>query len=303
MKSKMSWLLLATVTVMVGFSSCDNNDDDGPTGPDNIAGIVANNPSFSILNSAINRAGLGSALSGGALTVFAPDNAAFEASGLSAAAVNALPVASLDSILKYHVLGSTVSSGAVPVSDAVTTLLGTRLFASRNTNGVFTNGIKVKTADVAASNGVIHVIERVLIPPTKSIAQIVTADTSFSILLAAVVKAGLATAVSQPGKFTVFAPTNAAFRAAGFANAAAIDAAPQATIEAVVKQHVLNTNVFASDLTEGATPTTLQANTLTVNLNPVRVKVTGSTNASSNVTTANVVATNGVIHIIDRVLL
>lgn len=303
MKSKMSWLLLATVTVMVGFSSCDNNDDDGPTGPDNVAGIVANNPSFSILNTAINRAGLGSALSGGTLTVFAPDNAAFEASGISAATVNALPVASLDSILKYHVLGSQVSSGSVPVSDAVTTLLGTRLFASRNTNGVFANGIKVKTADVAAANGVIHVIERVLIPPTRSIAQIVSTDTSFSILLAAVVRAGLADAVGQPGKFTVFAPTNAAFRAAGFADAAAINAAPQATIEAVVKQHVLNTNVFASDLTEGATPTTLQANTLTVNLNPVRVKVTSSTNPSSNVTTANVVATNGVIHIIDRVLL
>lgn len=303
MKSKMSWLLLATMTVMVGFSSCDNNDDDGPTGPANIAGIVANNPSFSILNTAINRAGLGAALSSGSLTVFAPDNAAFEASGITASTVNSLRVSNLDSILKYHVLGSSVSSGAVPVSDAVTTLLGTRLFASRNTNGVFVNGIKVKSADVAAANGVVHVIERVLIPPTQSIAQIVSADTSFSILLAAVTKAGLATAVSQPGKFTVFAPTNAAFRAAGFANAAAINAAPQATIEAVVKQHVLNTNVFAGDLTEGATPTTLQANTLTVNLNPVRVKVTGSTNASSNVTTANVVATNGVIHIIDRVLL
>jgi hypothetical protein len=89
MKSKMPWLLLATVSVMVGFSSCDKNDE--PTGPDNIAGIVANNPSFSILNNAINRAGLGSALSGGALTLFAPDNAAFEASGITNATVNALP--------------------------------------------------------------------------------------------------------------------------------------------------------------------------------------------------------------------
>lgn len=303
MKSKMSWLLLAMVSVTVGFSSCDNNDDDGPTGPDNVAGIVASNPSFSILNTAINRAGLGSALSGGTLTVFAPDNAAFEASGISLATVNSLPVPRLDSILKYHVLGSTVSSGAVPVSDAVNTLLGTRLFASRNTNGVFANGIKVKTADVPAANGVIHVIERVLTPPTRTIAQIVSSDTSFSILLAAVVRAGLADAVSQPGKYTVFAPTNAAFRAAGFADAAAINAANQTVITNVVKQHVLTTNVFASDLTEGATPTTLQANTLTINLNPVRVKVTGSANASSNVTTANVVATNGVIHIIDRVLL
>lgn len=287
----------------VAFFSVSCNDDDEPTGPSNITSIVSSNPNFSILNSAINRAGLGSALSGGSLTVFAPDDAAFAASGLSAAAVNGLPVATLDSILKYHVLGSQVGSSSVPASDAVTSLLGTRLFASRNTNGVFVNGIKVKTADLAASNGVIHVIERVLLPPTRTIAQIAAADTTFSILLAAVVKAGLADAVSQPGKFTVFAPTNAAFRAAGFADAAAINAAPTATIQKVVRDHVLTTNVFASDLTEGATPTTLGTTTLTVNLSPARVKLSTSANPSSNITSANIVATNGVIHVIDRVIL
>ncbi|TAH01220.1 MAG: fasciclin domain-containing protein, partial [Sphingobacteriales bacterium] len=196
MKSKMSWLLLATVTVMVGFSSCDNNDDDGPTGPDNIAGIVANNPSFSILNAAIVKAGLGSALSGGSLTVFAPDNAAFEASNITAATISTLSAGRLDTILKYHVLGTIASSSAVPVSDTLKTLFGRNLFASRNTNGVFLNGFKVKTPDVAASNGVIHVIERVLIPPTASIAEIVSSDTSFSILLEAVKVAGLVGAVS-----------------------------------------------------------------------------------------------------------
>jgi uncharacterized surface protein with fasciclin (FAS1) repeats len=287
----------------VAFFSVSCNDDDEPTGPGNVTSIVANNPNFSILNSAINRAGLGSALSSGTLTVFAPDDAAFAASGLSAAAVNGLSVASLDSILKYHVLGSQVGSSSVPASDAVTSLLGTRIFASRNTNGVFVNGIKVKTADLAASNGVIHVIERVLLPPTRTIAQIATADTTFSILLAAVVKAGLADAVSQPGKYTVFAPRNAAFRAAGFPDVAAINAAPTATIQKVVRDHVLTTNVFSSDLTEGATPTTLGATTLTVNLSPARVKLSSSANPSSNISAANIVATNGVIHVIDRVIL
>ncbi len=288
---------------LAAFSVSCNNDDDTPAGPANIATIVSGNPSFSILNSAITRAGLGSALSGGSLTVFAPDDAAFAASGLTAAAVNGLPVATLDSILKYHVLSSQVGSSAVPVSDAVSTLLGTKLFASRNTNGVFTNGIKVKTADIAASNGVIHVISKVLIPPTKTIAQIVSADTSFSLLLAAVVKAGLADAVSQPGKYTVFAPTNAAFRAAGFANVAAINAAPTDVITAVVKYHVLTTNVFAGDLTDGATPTSFQGGTLTVNLTPARLKITSSTKPVSNITATDIVATNGVIHVIDRVLL
>lgn len=287
---------MAIITV-----SCDKDDDTMTTS--NIAQIVSTNPDFSILNTAITRAGLGSALSGGTLTVFAPDNAAFAASGVTEAAVNSLPIPTLDSILKYHVLGTEVGSANVPVSDAVTTLLGTSLFASRNTNGVFANGIKVKSADVDASNGVIHVISKVLFPPTKNIAQIVAGDTSFSLLLAAVTKAGLAGAVSGPGKFTVFAPTNAAFRAAGFSTVADINAAPTDLITTVVKYHVLTTNVFASDLTDGLTTASLQGGNLTVNLSPARVKITSSANPSSNIATADIVATNGVVHIIDRVLL
>lgn len=297
----MSRILLLFVTISLLSISCDK--DDEPAGPASIAGIVSSNPDFSILNAAVTRAGLGSALSSGTLTVFAPDNAAFGASGITAATVNSLPVPTLDSILKYHVLNTVVGSTNVPVSDAVTTLLGNSLFASRNTNGVFVNGIKVKSADVPASNGVIHVISKVLFPPTKSIAQIVSTDTSFSLLLAAVTKAGLAGAVSGPGKFTVFAPTNAAFRAAGFNTVADINAASTDLITTVVRYHVITTNVFASDLTDGLTTASLQGGNLTVNLTPVRVKITSSTKPSSNVVAADVVATNGVVHVIDRVLL
>ena len=170
-------------------------------------------------------------------------------------------------------------------------------------NGVFTNGIKVKTADIAASNGVIHVISKVLIPPTKTIAQIAASDTTFSLLLAAVVKAGLAGAVSGPGKFTVFAPTNAAFRAAGFSTVADINAAPTDLITTVVKYHVLGTNVFAGDLTDGLSTPTLQPGNITINLVPARVKISSSTKPASNITATDIVATNGVIHVIDRVLL
>lgn len=291
------------VLATFGLFSAACKKDDTPPGPGNITSIVANNPSFSILNAAIKKAGLGTALSSGSLTVFAPDNAAFAASGLTESAVNGLRTSLLDSILKYHVLGTKVNASGVPASDAVPSLLGTNIFASKNGNGVFVNGIRVKTADVAASNGVVHVIEKVLIPPTNTIAQIVSADTSFSILLAAVVKAGLADAVSQSGKYTVFAPTNAAFRAAGFANAAAINAAPTATIQKVVRDHVLSTNVFAGDLTDGIQPTTIGTTTLTVNLSPARVKLSSSSNPSSAITATNIVATNGVIHVIDRVIL
>jgi uncharacterized surface protein with fasciclin (FAS1) repeats len=192
----------------------------------------------------------------------------------------------------------------------VPTLNGNILFASKNTNGTFVNGISVKTADINASNGIIHVINGVLIPPTQSIAEIAAGNPDFSILLAAVVRAGLADAVSAPGKYTVFAPTNAAFQAAGFADEAAIENAPQDVVLGIVSQHVIPTNVYASDLVNNATAPTLKAGTtLTVNTSPAGVKVTGSTNPFSNVVTTtdgatyNITATNGVIHVVDRVIL
>jgi uncharacterized surface protein with fasciclin (FAS1) repeats len=302
MKSTSAVKILAlALSLGVFAASCKKNET--PAGPGTIADIVNTNPNTTILKAAVARAGLGTALSGGSLTAFAPDDAAFAASGISLAAVNSLPVSTLDSILKYHVLGSSVSSSAVPASDAVTTLLGTSLFASKNANGVFVNGIGVKTADVAASNGVIHIISKVLIPPTKTIAGVATTDTNFTLLVAAVAKAGLVPAISGPGKFTVFAPTNAAFRAAGFSTVADINAASTDLITTVVKYHVITTNVFASDLTDGLTAASLQGGNLTVNLSPARVKVSSSSNPSSKITAADIVCTNGVIHVIDRVLL
>ncbi|MFM2234263.1 MAG: hypothetical protein RLZZ240_847, partial [Actinomycetota bacterium] len=136
------------------------------------------------------------------------------------------------------------------------------------------------------------------------IADVVSNDNNFDVLLAAVVRAGLASAVSSNGKYTVFAPTDAAFAAAGFPDAASINLAPQNAVTAIVKAHIIGTNVFASDLINASTAATLQSGTtLTIGTNPASVKVTGSTNPASNVTEANITTTNGVIHVIDRVLL
>jgi len=101
----------------------------------------------------------------GTLTVFAPDNAAFAAAGITD--VNTVPVAKLDSILKYHVLGQTVGSAAVPASDTVKSILGLNIYASRNANGVFVNGISVKQADILASNRCYSRDQQCIIPPPK----------------------------------------------------------------------------------------------------------------------------------------
>jgi uncharacterized surface protein with fasciclin (FAS1) repeats len=300
---KFSLLRLSVIafTALSVFAVSCSDDDEATPPSQTITDIVVSDPNFSILEAAVVKAGLANALAtGNPLTVFAPDNAAFAATGISEAAIASLPVSTIDSILKYHLLAAFVTSTSVPASDAVTPLLGTNLFASKNANGVFMNGIKVKQADISASNGVIHVIEKVLIPPTQTIAQIAASDTSFSFLVEAVSKAGLLAAISGPGKFTVFAPTNAAFRAAGITD---INAVPQATLETVVKYHVLATNVFASDLINNTTAQTIQGGNLRITLPPAAVKIDGSASPASNIATANITATNGVIHVIDRVLL
>lgn len=324
-----SIFLVTVVGTMITFSSCKKDDDPAPivvTPPvvlPTIAGFVTSDTSFSILLAAVSKAGLAGALSNaGTFTVFAPTNAAFRAAGITTAAINTLDSATVKSIVSYHALGATVKSGDVPASDAVTTLNTAKLFASKNGNGVFVNGIKVTNADVAVSNGVIHVIGSVLTPPTKTITQIALptpTDTTFSFLVAAVLRAGLLSTISGPGKLTVFAPTNNAFRAAGFATPAALTAADSATVRKIVLAHVLPTNVFASDLSAVASPITNTANPLasTANIQQTlmfgvtsgvpNVKVTGSTSAASNVIVSpalfNIVATNGVVHVIDKVLL
>jgi uncharacterized surface protein with fasciclin (FAS1) repeats len=256
------------------------------------------------LKQAVVRAGLTTFLSTGSLTVFAPDNAAFALAGIDSATIASIPETDLADILKYHVLNAKVEASGVPASDTVNTLDGVNLYASSNANGVFVNGIKVKTANVQAANGVIHVISNVLIPPTENIAEAVTNDGNLDLLLAAVVHAGLAPVFSGNGKYTVFAPTDDAFATAGFVDVATINMAPSNVVAGILQKHVIGTNVFASDLINASTAATLvSGTTLTIGTNPASVKITGTANPASNVTEANITTTNGVIHVIDRVLL
>jgi len=296
----MRFFVLAFAAMTIFALSCsDDNAVNNPAPIPNIAQIVAQSPNFTTLQAALVKTNLTGALSSGTLTLFAPDNAAFAASGITD--VNAVPVTKLDSILKYHVLGQTIGSAIFPVSDTLKSLLGRNIYGSKNANGVFTNGVKIKQGDILGSNGVIHVISNVLIPPTQTIAQIAAADTNFTFLVAALTKLNLLATVSGPGKFTVFAPTNAAFRAAGITD---IDAVPVAILDAVVKYHVLTTNYFASDLINNAQIPTVQGGTVTISTVPgAGVKITGSVQPVSFITKSNVVATNGVIHVINRVML
>lgn len=304
------WAVAALL--ITGMGAC-RNDDVEPTSQ-TIADIVQQDNNFSILRAAVTHAGLGDALRSGTLTVFAPTNEAFQASGFAdAAAITALPAATVRSVLEYHVLNSTVPAAqiAVGTNTAVGTLAGRDVYITKSSasSGVSVNNARVVTADVSADNGVIHVIDRVLMPPTQTLLEVAQNNPDFTFLVAAATRAASAEPTivqalsSSSSAFTVFAPTNNAFMAAGFSDIAAINAADPGLLAAVVMYHVVPGRVFSPTLSSGNV-TAASGDVLEVDVNNgVTLTGSGNNNQPSRVVQADIVATNGVVHVIDRVLL
>jgi uncharacterized surface protein with fasciclin (FAS1) repeats len=311
-----TWMAVGLLTLS-GFAltSCEEEKVDAkPAGP-SIAEVVVNGAEFTLLEEALKKAELVTTFqANGTYTVFAPTDDAFRAAGIDKAFIDAAKKDDLVPILRYHVLSETVPSSKIATADnaEISTLNG-RAFITKNANGVSVNGSRVTKADVEAWNGVIHVVDRVILPPSGDIVAVASANPNFSLLVEAVKKADLVTTLQGAGPFTVFAPTNAAFEALGapYNTAAAIqgmNAAQTATLRNVLLYHVVGARVFSTNLKAGAVPTALTNRNLTIDLSN-GVRVTGGTTANvANVTTNpvgrfNVKALNGVIHTIDRVLL
>lgn len=323
--------LVFVVALSFAATSCDKDEATLPPAQPNIVEVAQSNPEFSTLAAAVTKADLATTLNGaGPFTMLAPTNAAFALLSSpfnSAANINAIPasdvqIAALRNILLYHMLSSETTAADFPNGASAQTtqkpatagVNDNTVYASKTGTGVTLNGnSRVVTADVSASNGVIHAIDRVLMPPTGKISDIVAAGVAatpaqFTLLLAALqcpAAAALLTSVSaNTSNLTVFAPTDAAFQnlltQLGFTSLSQI---PDATLVAVLQQHIISTRAFTSDLTNGQTVTTLGA-PLTAGVNGTGITVRGAGNGTNNanVITADILATNGVIHVIDRVL-
>lgn len=296
----------------VALTSCSKDDDVMPNTDQTIVEIVSENNNFSMLRTAVVRAGLTATLDGsGPFTVFAPTNDAFKAAGFTTeASINEVPVETLKSILLYHVLASKVNASAIPTASntAVETAGGDNIFVTKGEAGVFVNGAKVTQADVMASNGVIHVVDKVLMPPMGNIVETLVGNSEFSFLVAAVLRASegstdVRAVLESDGPFTVFAPTNQAFMNAGFASEQAIRAASPAALTSILTYHVVQARVFSSGLRNGLSVDALMGGPLTFDLSAdATVKGTSNTSAS-RITGVDMVTENGVIHVIDQVLL
>ncbi|WP_460911749.1 fasciclin domain-containing protein [Spirosoma areae] len=320
------WGLFLSVlsALTVAFAACKKQESDTPA-LSSLTELVNTGSRFTLLKAALARTGLDGTFSqAGTYTFFAPTDDAFRAFGyVDAATINAAPVELLKAVLQYHVLATRLESLAIPtaVNTSRQTLLPTTsVFISKVSSGttsgassttVSVNGARILQADGQASNGVIYAIDRVLLPPvfgdivtTLQSIPLLLPTASFKLLQAAVAKAGIGSSLTATGPLTLFAPTDAAFQAVGF-DSVMIAKTPATTLASVLSYHVLNGRTYTPLITRGGSLSTVQGGTLTVGTSTTALTVTGKGNGSmaSTITGPDITATNGVVHIIDRLLL
>lgn len=304
-KNLMAMLALA-LFASFGMVACNQDDDETPVEEQTIAEYAAGNPNFSTLVSALNRTGLTATLNGsGTFTVFAPTNAAFTALGVDLATISD---AALTQILLYHVLGGEITAANIPdgqsyvnsASETGPNNAALSLLIEKTGNAVkINNSINVTTADVRTKNGVIHVVDKVIMP--LDIVGHAAANSNFTSLVGALGAAsgGLVNVLQGAGPFTVFAPVNAAFDE--IASVTATLNADQ--LASVLTYHVVpGLNVRSTALTNGQLVPTVNGETFQVNLG-TPVTITDASGNTSTVLLTDVQATNGVIHVIRKVLI
>ena len=276
-----------------------------PTAEKNIVQLAEADTTLSILVAALKKTGLVTTLqAAGTFTVFAPTNDAFRKDSITAELVNSINdpmmISELREALLFHVLGSKVLS---------TQLSNTYLpsLSKVNNNAIslqvaiapvkINNEASVVSADINASNGVIHKIDRPLNAPT--VMDIALNNSNFTTLVSALKKAELEETFYEGENLTVFAPINKAFSDINFD----LNSSTKTSLTPILTGHVLGSLVRSSAITNGLKATTLNENVQLTFSTTAGVKFNGGKTTDISVTTADIQATNGVVHVIDKVIL
>ena len=287
-------VLAATVAVLHTVSARAEASDTIPV-------VATKAGSFNTLLTAVTAADLAETLSGeGPFTVFAPTDAAFAA--LPEGTLEALlaDTEALRKVLLYHVVAGKVMAADVVGLTEATAVSGEKISIEVVEGNVFVAGSQVVTVDVAASNGVIHVIDSVMLPPSMRLGNIVaTAQKagSFNSLLAAATAAGLAETLATGGPFTVFAPTDEAFAKLPEGTVEGLLANPDA-LKDILLYHVISGSVPAEQVIGLTSADTLLGKSVAIRVEDGMVFVN-----DAKVIATDVAASNGIIHVIDTVIL
>ncbi|PAU94707.1 hypothetical protein CK503_04330 [Aliifodinibius salipaludis] len=260
----------------------------------NVVDVAIDNGNFTTLVDVLGQTGLDEALQqAGPFTVFAPTDDAFSGVDLSGFSDDQLA-----EILQYHVVNANILAADLEAEQSVEALAGGNLFVTADGEVVVNDVATVVTADVEASNGTIHAIGNVLLPDSyQDVVGIISKRYNLQALEDAVVQAGLGGTLQGDGPFTVFAPTNAAFDEVDTSGLS------DQELQDILEYHVLPQEVLSGDISSG-TVTTVNGTELEITVNSDgSVTLTDQTGNTSTVTTVDLQGTNGVVHIIDGVLL
>ena len=303
--SKRQFLKLSLASgVALSLSACGGGDEH------DIVDVLSDYSEYSLLVEAVQAAGLVDTLKGrGPFTVFAPTNTAFvnllgELETTKDALFADKPL--LTAVLTYHVLAARVPAADIPFGRAITTV-ETGIFKIDNVGGPVITDERNRTANITvtnlyASNGVIHGIDKVILPGDKDIVATAQSVPDFSVLVEAVIAANLVTTLQGAGPFTVFAPTNAAFTAAlselGVSKEDLF--ADTELLTQILTYHVVPARVLKAEVPLNTNITTVEGTAFQVNSS---LQIVDVANRLPNIVTTDVLTSNGVIHVIDRVIL
>lgn len=310
---------LAALSAATFLAACGSDDDESQApaaAPVSIA-ETAQGAGLNALVAAATKAGLVPTLSDPSqdLTVFAPSDAAFTSMATAlgfadaGAMVDALSADDLAKILQYHVLAGRRTAADLAAAGAVQPTLysysGSAATLALNTSSgvTLTDAVltqaTVTAADVTATNGVVHLIDKVLVPPgVLNVVQMAQLNPAFSTLVGAVVSADLAATLSGAGPFTVFAPTDTAFASI----ASTVAGLSESQLTTVLTYHVLADEVLAAEIPFGMAAPTVSGQSITINMGTPPT-ITDRTPTAANIVATDIRGSNGVIHVVDKVLI
>ena len=301
------------VLLLIAVLGCQKNDDTVAK-PQTITDRIIEDGQFTLLRAAVAYAEVGDALKAGNLTLFAPNDAAFQSAGLGTpTAITSLSKEQVKTLLLYHLLYGSVPTSAIPEGlNSVATASKGIAFVNKSSDGkIYLNNAQVIQAAIAEANGYVYSIDRVLTPSTGNLLTTIQNNPNLTFLTAAVKRIGASNPTllaalnneSSTNTVTVFAPNDAAFQSAGYKDLAAINSANLQTLTNTLLYHVVSGVTFSNQLQTGSVSTLLSGNKLTVTATANQLTIKGNKNTTAaTIKQGNIPATNGVIHVIDQVL-
>jgi uncharacterized surface protein with fasciclin (FAS1) repeats len=296
--------------LLLSFFSCQDSEGLKPS---TLADVIAQNDDFKILQTALRHAGYSDELRSENLTLFAPSDQAFIASGIaSASSITALQPDSVRKLLQYYLLPGkyTVENLAVAGQKGISTAAKTKLYFKKRNEIVYANGSRIISGDIKADNGILHIIDRPFVAPSGNLMEVISSYPEYSLFTTAVNELIINDEIKQiftadTSSYTVFVPTNAAFGTQfNLKTDQDIKLINKNFLKSIISYHIVRTRIFVTDMAPGSSLTSISKIPISVQIaTDVRLLGRGNMAEFATILRKDVMATNGLVHGTNLVLI